>query len=147
MDVSSELTDLASNAAGQMIKVLATDGWTAVKSAFVSLWWRLHPDRVDAELTQARNELVAAKQHGDATDLENLLVDEWRIKLTRLLLAHPEVVDDLRRLVDNELSKSGSSGQQKIGAMTVEMRVTGGGDAYLAGRDMTINRNVPDSMR
>ncbi|HKN98657.1 MAG TPA: hypothetical protein VJX10_16175 [Pseudonocardiaceae bacterium] len=131
---TSELTALASVAAGQMIQLMATDGWAAAKSSFVSLWRRLHPERVDADLTRARSDLLAARQTGD-DELEKSLVAEWQARLARLLVAQPEVVDELRRLLN-----PAAGGQQTVGSMRLDTRVTGGGDAYVAGRDQTINR-------
>lgn len=132
MDTNAELTTLASVAAGQLIQLMATDGWAAVKSSFVSLWRRVHPEQVDADLAQARTDLLAARRSGD-DDVQTSLVVEWQTRLAQLLVADPEIVGELRRLIN-------SAEQPTIGPMTFDTRVTGGGDAYVAGRDQTINR-------
>jgi hypothetical protein len=67
--------------------------------------------------------------------LEKLLVTEWQARLARLLATQPEVVDELRQLID-------AGGQRTVGSMTFNTRVTGGGDAYVAARDQTINRGL-----
>ncbi|MER6047702.1 hypothetical protein ABT168_09580 [Streptomyces sp. NPDC001793] len=135
-----ELAALTSTAAGRLIDLLATDGWAAVKSGIVSLWRRSHPERVDAELSEARDELMQAEQNGDDADLRGLLVTEWQARLARLLATHPDLADEVRRLLSEQPHDGGSTGQQVVGSMTQKAHVTGGGDAYVAGRDQTINR-------
>ena len=129
---------LASMAAGRLIELLSSDGWTAVKHAVRSLWRHSHPERVEAELVEARGELVKAEQAGGGAELQELLVAEWRARLARLIAARPEIVDELRTLLLGAAQESGSSAPTTASA-TLKARVSGGGGAYLAGRDMTVN--------
>jgi DNA-binding TFAR19-related protein (PDSD5 family) len=92
---------------------------------------------VEAELAEARGELMQATQAGDSAELQGLLVAEWRARLARLIAARPDVADELRALL-LEVSRDAGSTRQQTASMTLEAQVSGGGDAYLAGRDMTI---------
>ncbi|MGP8303695.1 hypothetical protein ACTPOK_38460 [Streptomyces inhibens] len=139
METSVELAGLASAAAARLIDLLATDGWAAVKSSVLSLWRSAHPERVEEELTDARGELLQAQQTGDGQELQGLLIAEWQARLIRLMATRPDAVDELRALFGAELRAAGTPEQQITGSMTLEAHVSGG-DAFLAGRDMTVTR-------
>ncbi|MCX3061937.1 hypothetical protein [Streptomyces beihaiensis] len=140
MDTASGMAGgLASAAAGRLIDLLATDGWAAVKASVLSLWRHAHPERVEVELAEARDELARAAQGGELAELQGLLVTEWQARLDRLIAGRPEVADELRALLVDVGRDAGAAGQ-RTGALTLEARVSGGGDAYLAGRDMTITK-------
>ena len=113
--VDPELAELTSAAAIAATKLLVTDGWEAVKNALVSLWRRAHPDRadrVDADLAQARADLVADGRT-ETESLQQALAAEWQGRLRGLLMANPELAGELRRILDGEfrpaLDKSGVS--------------------------------------
>ncbi|SCF62060.1 hypothetical protein [Streptomyces sp. Ncost-T10-10d] len=139
MDTSVELAGLASAAAARLIDLLATDGWGAVKSSVLALWRSAHPERVEEELTDARDELLQARQTGDDGELQGLLVAEWRARIIRLMAVRPDAVDELRALFGAEPGTAGAPEQQITGSMTLGAHVSGG-DAYLAGRDMNVTR-------
>ncbi|MER5352665.1 hypothetical protein ABT093_20320 [Kitasatospora sp. NPDC002551] len=137
MDLSSELTTLATTGATQLVGAISTDTWPAVKSGVLALWRRARPERVAEDLEEAREQLLAAEESGaDAAGLRVLLVEEWQARLARLLVTHPELADELRALVDG-LRASG--GERPSGPVTMTAHVTGGGSAYLAGRDLTVH--------
>lgn len=141
METTSDMAGgLASAAAARLIDLLATDGWAAIKASVLSLWRHSHPERVEAELAEARGELVQATQAGDSVELQGLLVAEWQARLARLIAARPDITDELRALLLNVPRDAGSTGQQATASMTLEAQVSGGGDAYMAGRDMTITK-------
>ncbi|MFF9817778.1 hypothetical protein [Streptomyces sp. NPDC014006] len=139
METSVELAGLASAAAARLIDLLATDGWAAVKSSVLSLWRSAHPERVEEELADVRGELLQAQQTGDGQELQGLLVAEWQARIIRLMATRPGAVDELRALVGEELRAAATPEQQISGSMTLEAHVSGG-DAFLAGRDMTVTR-------
>ncbi|MFE7274701.1 hypothetical protein [Streptomyces sp. NPDC057623] len=139
METSVELAGLASVAAARLIDLLATDGWAAVKSSVLSLWRSAHPERVEEELTDARGELIQAQRTGDGQELQGLLVAEWQARIIRLMATRPDAVDELRSLLGGELRAAETPEQQITGSMTLEAHVSGG-DAFLAGRDMTVTR-------
>ncbi|QXV56606.1 hypothetical protein CVV72_05945 [Amycolatopsis sp. TNS106] len=130
--------ELASAAAEHLIDLLATDGWAAIKASVLSLWRHSHREPVEAELTEARADLVRATKAGDSVELQGLLVAEWRARLARLIAERPEAANEIRTLLFEMSRDAGSAGQQTAASMTLKARVSGGGDAYLAGRDMTI---------
>ncbi|MER6362408.1 hypothetical protein [Kitasatospora sp. NPDC001527] len=142
MDLSSELTTLATTGATQLVGAIATDTWPAVKSGVLALWRRARPERVAEDLEEAREQLLAAEESGaDAAGLRVLLVEEWQARLARLLVTHPELADELRALVDG-LRASG--GERPSGPVTMTAHVTGGGSAYLAGRDLTVHQRATE---
>jgi hypothetical protein len=139
MDPGSELAFLASTAATEIVKSLATDSWPALKAAVLKLWRKAHPERVADDLAEARSELLEIRKRGrDGTELNGVLVAEWQARLARLLIAQPEVADELRALLQRMASDTPSAGQGP--SVTITTHVQGGGDAYVAGRDQTINR-------
>ncbi|WP_406212135.1 hypothetical protein [Streptomyces canus] len=139
METSVELAGLASVAAARLIDLLATDGWAAVKSSVLSLWRSAHPERVEEELTDVRGELLQERRTGDGQELQGLLVAEWQARIIRLMATRPDAVDELRSLLGGELRAAETPEQQITGSMTLEAHVTSG-DAFLAGRDMTVTR-------
>ncbi|MFD0021209.1 hypothetical protein [Streptomyces sp. NPDC058382] len=139
METSVELAGLASAAAARLIDLLATDGWGAVKSSVLALWRSAHPERVEDELADARDELLQAQQTGGGEELQGLLVAEWQARIIRLMAVRPDAVDELRALFGEEPRTAGGPEQQITGSMTLEAHVSGG-DAFLAGRDMNVTR-------
>ena len=139
MSTSSDIAGgLASVAAGRLIDLLATDGWAAIKASILALWRHSHPERVEAELAEARRELLQATQTGDGVELQGLLVAEWQARLARLIATRPDVTEELRALFLEVSRGAEPTAQQTTGSMTLEAHVSGGGDAYQAGRDMNI---------
>lgn len=68
-DVDPELAELAADAAGVVVKALATAAWKQATTAVGGLWRRGHPERVDtmrAELeeTRTRCRYLAARAEG-----------------------------------------------------------------------------------
>ena len=139
MSTNSDMAGgLAAVAAGRLIELLATDGWTAMKASVLALWRHSHPEHVEADLAEARGELVQATRTGESTELQALLVAEWQARLARLIATRPDVTEELRALLLEASFGAGSARQQTTGAMTLEAHVSDGGSAYQAGRDMKI---------
>jgi hypothetical protein len=131
---------LAAAAAGRLIEVLTTDGWAAIKASVLGLWRHSHPERMEAELAEARGELLQAEQSGSNAELQGLLIAEWEARLARLIATRPDITDELRVLLLEETRTARSTAQQALTSTTLESHVSGGGDAYQAGRDMTITK-------
>lgn len=133
MSTNSDMAGgLAAVAAGRLIGLLATDGWAAMKASVLALWRHSHPEHAEADLNEARGELIQATRTGDGAEVRELLVAEWQARLTRLIGTRPEITEELRALFP-ETSQATSSVNQ-------EAHVSGGGDAYQAGRDMRITK-------
>ncbi|WP_069815551.1 hypothetical protein [Streptomyces sp. TP-A0874] len=139
MDPSLDVAALASTAAERLIELLTTDGWAAARAAVVSLWRRGHPERVEAELTEARGELLRAGESDGGPELRALLVSEWQARLARLLATHPDLVDETREMVGGLPHHGGSAAGQTVGSLHQEAHVTDG-NAYLAGRDISVTK-------
>lgn len=135
-----ELTALASTAAATVVKLLATAAWEQAEKAVGGLWRRVHPDRaetVQAELEETRTELLAARQLGDE-QVEQALMGEWQCRLRHLMVADPQVVDDLRRVVAQLSSALAVADLPQGSVMTMQARAFGRSRVNQAGRDLHV---------
>lgn len=132
---------LALAAATALVSVLATEGWQDGRRAVVALWRRARPEQapaVEADLAEARTELLAAREAGDE-QAEQALVVEWRQRLRRLAAADPEAARELRRIVDEELTPLlPPAGRQTT--VNQNATVSGFGRVNQAGHDIRIGR-------
>ncbi|MFG3493845.1 hypothetical protein [Streptomyces sp. NPDC047928] len=125
-----------------LVGAMATDAWRQARTAVVALWQRVHPERVpavEAELEETRDDVLAARADGD-TDAERDLAGDWERRLRRLLREDPSLGDELRRVLDEELTPL-LPAPQTTGPTSVHMNATASGSArvYQSGRDQTIN--------
>jgi hypothetical protein len=139
--VDPELAALASTAATTIVQTLATTAWEQAETAIGALWRRAHPGRaetVEAEITEAHEQLVTARDAGD-DQAEDDLVAAWRFRLRGLLFTDPGLADDLRRLVE-QLGSAATEGR-RVGIGRVDMRadVSDHGRAYQALGDQHIS--------
>ncbi|MEV0294405.1 hypothetical protein [Nocardia sp. NPDC050710] len=123
---------------------MATDGWKEIRAGAAALWRRVHPERVpaiEAELTDVRGEVLAAREAGD-TDTEHELAKDWQRKFSRLLADHPALEAELRNLLDKQWTPALSADEQAQ-VQHVVQTATASGDAriFQAGRDQ-YNRGV-----
>ena len=135
-----ELSALASAAATTLVQLLATAAWEQAKDVVGGLWRRAHPERVEAveaELENTRTSVVTARQAGDE-QVEQHLVAEWCAQLRHLVAAHPQLGDDLRRVVAELDAVQPDTAQPQ--ATTIAMRATASGASrvYQAGHDLHI---------
>ncbi|MFE3826342.1 hypothetical protein [Streptomyces sp. NPDC059092] len=138
--MESELAALVNLAASTVVSGMATAGWESVRRAMGELWRRVHPERADtvlAELGEARTEVLVARRNGDER-AERELVGEWQTRLRRLLAADPEMVPELRRLID-ELPPL-SDGEPRTGSPRLTANVSGRSRVTMAGRDINITK-------
>jgi len=135
--MDAELLALANTAGTTVVGLLVTDAWGKAKSAVGVLWQRVHPDRaaaVQAELEEARAEVVAARAAGDETD-EPALVVEWQARLRRLLAADPGVAAASRRLLDEELIPALPADTRSwAGDVDIHAKASGHGRTYVVGQ-------------
>ncbi|MFF3943046.1 hypothetical protein [Streptomyces phaeofaciens] len=85
---------------------MVTDAWQRARSSAVELWQRVHPERVpaiEAELTDVRNEVIAAREANDVVT-EAELTKDWQRKLERLVRDNPALGRELQRVLDQELT-------------------------------------------
>ncbi|MFH8801245.1 hypothetical protein ACH4F6_16855 [Streptomyces sp. NPDC017936] len=139
--MEAELAELARLAASTVVGAMATAGWESVRRATVELWRRAHPERADtvlAELGEARADVLDARRNGDER-AEGELVGEWQGRLRRLLAAHPEMVPELRRLVD-ELLPMVEEEDPRSGGVRLTANASGRSRVTMAGRDITITK-------
>lgn len=139
--MDSELTSLASTAATTVVNSLTTTAWEQATKALGALWRRAHPDRaetVEAELAEARDQLVAARDVGD-DQVEADLLAAWRSRLRGLLATDPGLAEDLGRIVSLLGSAAAEGRRQHIGHVDMRAEVSDYGKAYQALGDQHIS--------
>ncbi len=131
-------------AGSALVGAMATDAWQQARSSAVALWRRVHPQHVPAiedELAEVRAEVLAARGVGD-TETEAGLAADWQRRLGRLLRDDPALADELRRVLDEELTPllPDTEGHR---AASVEMtaRASGRARIYQAAGNQTINES------
>jgi hypothetical protein len=138
--VDPELTALTSTAATTVVQLLATAAWEQAASAVGRLWRRVHPERVEtvqAELEESRAEVLAARQAGDE-QVEQALVGEWHGRLRRLVVADPQLVDELQRVVAELRSALADVDPAQHTTITMQATTFGSSRVNQAGRDLHI---------
>ncbi|MFD5736588.1 hypothetical protein ACFWIY_27835 [Streptomyces sioyaensis] len=129
-----ELTSFTQTAGTTLVTLMATEAWQHTRDGLTRLWQRLQPDRariVSDELDASREEVLRARSAADQEMLSELRL-QWQGYLRRLLLAQPEAVEDLRRLLDDVDPEAAAR-------ITQHGTASGRARVYQAGRDMHIN--------
>jgi hypothetical protein len=131
--VDAESAALASTAAATVVTLLTTDAWGQVKKEIGGLWRRFRPshaDVVEADLTEARQEVLA----GDEV-VARTLVAEWESRLRRLLAADSAVADELARVISALAGSLPNGGSTTV---TQHAQASGHSTIVQAGRDARI---------
>ena len=134
--MTPELVALAVAAGTQVVGLLATDAWEATKAAVGSVWRRVHPERaelVEAELVEARAEVMAARSAGDVQS-EQALAGEWQGRLRRLFAADPEAATELLRVLDELSGQLPEAERVQIGSITMNATASSHGRTYQVGQ-------------
>ncbi|MGW2816690.1 hypothetical protein [Streptomyces sp. NPDC001415] len=128
-------------AATAVVGAMATDAWQQTRASVVEWWRRVRPDQadsVDAALSEARTQVLAARQSEDV-DREAALVTEWQNRLRLLLREDPSLGRELQRLVDEEIAPSLPDEEQaRAGSLSMKATASGHGRVYQAGHDQHI---------
>lgn len=139
-----ELVGLASAAAATVVHLLTTADWERAQTSMGVLWRRVYPDRanrVESELEESREELLAARQDADdpaaAERVEAELVGEWQGRLRRLLAAEPGLAAELRRILADDLGPEPPHSRNES-SVRVSVRASDSSRVYVAGRDQRI---------
>lgn len=134
--MDAQLMDLARSAGTTVVTLMATDAWERTRDGVSALWRRVSPSRADGvqgELDATRQELLAAREVGDEQTQQEL-GDEWAGRVRRLLREHPEVAEELQRVLA-ELDPESSNAPT---AVQMHASASGSGRVYQAGRDQHI---------
>lgn len=134
---------LASAAGTAVVTALTTDLWERAGSATSALWKRVYPERADtveADLLETRELLLAARERSEdgEQELEEGFTDEWRGRFRRLLAARPDLAQELREVLDNELTPALPAQGPNAGGVVFHAAPTGHARVYQAGRDQNI---------
>ncbi|MEW1655527.1 hypothetical protein [Streptomyces sp. NPDC093707] len=126
-----------------LVSAMATDAWQQARASAVALWRRVHPERVptiEAELTEVRDEVLAARAEGDTTAEEGITAD-WQRKLRRLVQNDPALGQELQRVLDEELTPLLPRDESpRSGTITMQATASGNGRNYQVGQgNLTIN--------
>ncbi|MFH8368911.1 hypothetical protein [Streptomyces sp. NPDC018031] len=135
-----QLADLARSAGTTVVALMATQAWESARDGVLSLWRRFQPERADGvgdELEAGRADLLLAREAGDE-ESEAELAAEWQGRLRRLLVARPEVADELRRLLDELTPRLPEDARPAVGEIHLRAEASGNGRVYQAGRDQHI---------
>ncbi|GGX41931.1 hypothetical protein [Streptomyces noursei] len=135
-----QLATMAQTASTTVVALMATDVWQHTRDGVVALWRRVRPgqaEEVGSELELTRAEILAARQDGDTLG-EQALAGEWQGRLRRLLIADPDIAQELLRVLEE--SRALLPAGQEVQAPVVHMHaeVPGSGRVYQAGRDQHI---------
>ncbi|XVV00893.1 hypothetical protein ACQPW3_26160 [Actinosynnema sp. CA-248983] len=128
------MDEFLTTAATTLVERLAGDAWQSAVAAIGALWRQVHPERgdtVEAEAADTRAAVLRARAEQDGGVAEEL-VGEWRSRLRRLLVDHPQAEHELRRML----------GDPPTPAREVSMRASASGRSRItmAGRDVYITR-------
>lgn len=134
--MDAEMTLLAGTAGTTIATLLATDAWAGTRNGVIALWRRARPDHeenVAAQLDASRQDLLDAQADGDE-GTEREVAAEWRGRIRRLLVAHPELTAELRSLLA-ELTPH----THTTAAVTQRATASGSSRVYQAGRDLNVD--------
>ncbi|MFG2349646.1 hypothetical protein [Streptomyces phaeochromogenes] len=127
-----------------LVGTMATDAWQQARSSALALWRRVHPQRVPAieeELAEVRAEVLAAREAGD-TEAEAGLAADWQRRLRRLLHDDPSLADELRRVLEAELTPLLPTAEAaRIATVEMHARASGSARIYQAAGNQTINES------
>ncbi len=134
--MDAELVALASTAGSAVVTALSTDLWQRAQASVGALWRRAYPERADtveAELTETRTLLLATSEDDVAQDS----AQEWRLRFRRLLATRPDLAEELRRVLNEDLAPALPEHQ---GTSTVfNATASGHGRIYQSAGNQTIN--------
>ena len=136
--MDTDLVALVSVAATTLVTSMTTDSWEQVKTAFVRLWQRKHPEQSDAvhdDLVIGRSQVIAARTGGDSQIQDDLLT-EWRSRLRRLVEGNEQLQGELKGFAEEFrylLSEPGA-----ISPVVMQATVHDFGRVNQAGHDQTV---------
>lgn len=120
-----------------VVKLMATDVWSGAKSVVVGWWRRHHPeqaDQVGADLDQLHDDVVDAEIDDETREA---YAGSWRIRLRQLIATNPELAEELRRLLTEQLNPMLEAAGQTTTTISQTATVTGDNNATTqAGRDI-----------
>ncbi|MGW2841383.1 hypothetical protein ACWCWD_26740 [Streptomyces sp. NPDC001493] len=136
--MDAELATLATTAGSALLNALTTDLWRQAQTSVAALWRRAHPERADtveASLTETRTLLLTAPESEEA----QISAEQWRLNFRLLLARRPDLVDELRRVVADELEPLAAPTPPQNTSTVFHATASGHGRVYQSAGDQTIN--------
>ncbi|WP_063790032.1 ATP-binding protein [Streptomyces sp. MMG1121] len=97
--MEAELGTLAAQAATAVVGLAVTDAWLNMKHVRRRVTRWLSRRGADGELDAVRDELAAARRHGDEESAADRVAADWERRLLGILEDDPEAAEELRRLL------------------------------------------------
>ncbi|MEK6438201.1 hypothetical protein [Pseudonocardia sp. T1-2H] len=98
-----DIAALVATGGTALVEIMATDAWSEAKHIIKRLFGRSASGNddagFDAELEEARTEVIEARDHGDA-QRESELVTEWSSRIRRTVQSNPEASQALIDLIE-----------------------------------------------
>lgn len=101
-----EALALAGTFSSTVVAAMATDAWQETRTRVIEIWRRFQPDRADTTrelLEENRTELLGISDES-RSDLEQLLIDHWRLRLFTLMQTDPAVGELLAGMLAGQQS-------------------------------------------
>ncbi|MFE3194306.1 hypothetical protein ACFXHA_35245 [Nocardia sp. NPDC059240] len=87
-----------------LVKLMATDVWSGAKRVVVDWWGRHHPEQaeqVGTDLDQLHEEVIDVEFDDETREA---YAGSWRIRLRQLIATNPELAEELRQLLTEQLN-------------------------------------------
>jgi hypothetical protein len=125
------ITDLAAAGGSALVSAVATDAWQATKAGFARLFREgSQPQLANESALDESAKLLSTDPEHHRTMQSGL----WTARLAQLLSVHPELADDLRRLI--------SEVQSKRDGVRIEAHAEANGTVYVAD-EMVVHQALP----
>ena len=127
-----------------IVGAMATDVWQQARAAVVGLWRRAgsaEAEAVEDELARVRVQVLAARADED-DDAEQALAGVWRLRLRDLGRREPDLAEDLRHVLDEELLPAlGAPERERARAVLMNATASGHGRVYQSAGDQHVNES------
>ncbi|MGW7540854.1 hypothetical protein ACWGKQ_07005 [Streptomyces sp. NPDC054770] len=138
---------IVASAATALVGAMTTDAWQHAHTALVSWWRSIRPqqaDSVDSELERSRERALKAHREHD-TAAQSELIAAWKDQLAELLGENRALADDLRRLVERDITPHSQhehvhhDSGNRTGTQETHVEASGRAQVFVAGRDQHIH--------
>jgi hypothetical protein len=138
-----ELAEQLAIASGKaLVSAMASRSWEDARAAMIKLWRRVHEGRIpqlESDLDKLHDDMLNARARKDA-DQEEELTDIWSVRFGRLISKNPDLIPDLRALLDKQLIPALPPGERaELRNTVINARASGKSKLIIAGGDLHIS--------